>query len=70
MPIKSKLDIIVDIDLVDNLICIILQSSCEDNDFIVLGHQFYELDASRSHQKEAILAVFDVMNKSFVEVQN
>lgn len=61
LSIKSELDIIIHINLVNNLICIFLQSSREDNYLIILGHQFDEMHTPRPHQEEAVLSIFNIV---------
>jgi hypothetical protein len=46
LSVESILDVLVHVDLVDDLVCIVLESSCEDHYFIELGHKFYEVDAT------------------------
>ena len=59
LTIEAVLDIVTDIDLVDNLVSILLQSRCKDNDFIVPGHSLDELNAARSHQEETIVLILN-----------
>ena len=59
LTIEAVLDIVADIDLVDNLIGVLLQGSCEDDNFIVSGHCLDELNTARSHQEETIVLILD-----------
>ena len=59
LPIQSVLDVLVHIDLVNHLVCIVLQRRCEDHDLVKLGHQLDEIDAARPHQEVAIGAVLE-----------
>ena len=59
LTIEAVLDIVTDIDLVDNLVSILLQGRCKDNDFIVPGHGLDELNAARSHQEETIVLILN-----------
>ena len=57
LTIEAVLDIVTDIDLVDNLIGVLLQGRCEDDNFIVSGHCLDELNTARSHQEETIVLI-------------
>lgn len=70
LSIESVLDIVVYIDLVNYLVRVFLQSSCENYYFIILGHQFNEMDATWTHQKEAVLSIFDIVYEGLVQIQN
>ena len=59
LTVEAVLDIVADIDLVDNLVGVLLQGRCEDDDFIVSGHGLDELNTARSHQEEAIVLILD-----------
>ena len=69
LTIEAVPDVISDVDLVDDLVGIFLQGGCEDDDLIVLCHCLDELDAARSHQKEAIVLIFNVMDQGFIEIE-
>ena len=49
LTIKSVLDILVDIDLVDDLVGIVLESCGENDDLEELGHQLDEVHTARAH---------------------
>ena len=66
LSVESVLDVISDIDLVDDLVSILLQSSSENHDLIVLCHSFNKLNTARSDQEEAIVLVFNVVNKCLI----
>ena len=70
LAIESVFDVASDIDLIDDLISILLQGSCKDNNLIILGHRFDELDTSRPHKEEAIVAILDVVDQCFVQIQH
>ena len=70
LSVESVLDVIADIDLVNDLICILLQSSCENHYLIVLRHSFNKLDTARSDQEETIVLVLDIVDKCLIEIQN
>lgn len=70
LSIKSILDIIVHINLINNLIGILLESSSENDDLIMLGHKFNKLNASWSNQEEAVVSIFNIMNQGFVQIKN
>lgn len=59
LSVQTVLDVVAHVDLVNNLVSILLQSGCEDHNLIVLGHSLDELDASRSHQEEAVILVLN-----------
>ena len=62
LPIETILDIVANINLIDNLVRVLLQRRCEDDDFVVLGHEFDELNAAWSDEEKAVLAVVNIMN--------
>ena len=62
LPVQSVLDVVADVDLVDHLVCVLLQGRREDHYLVVLCHRFYELDAARSHEEETIVLVLDIVN--------
>ena len=57
LAVESVLDVAVDVNLVDDLVCVVLQSSCEDDDLVELGHQLYEVYAPWSHQEVRVLSI-------------
>ncbi len=57
LSVKSVLDIVANIDLVDNLVGVFLKSGGKNHDFVVLSHSLDELDAARSHKEKAIVLV-------------
>ena len=57
LTVESVFDVVANVDLVDDLVSVLLQGSCEDHDFIVAGHCLDELHAARSDQEEAIVLV-------------
>ena len=70
LSVESVLDVISDINLVNDLVSILLQSSRENHDLIVLRHRFNKLDTARSDKEEAIVLVFDVVNKCLIEIEH
>ena len=64
LTVEAVLDIVTDINLVDNLVGVLLQGSCEDDDFIVPGHGLNELNAARSHQEETIVLILNKHKKN------
>ena len=70
LPVETEFNVLVYVDLVNNLICVVLQCCREDNDLVILGHQLYELNTPGPHEEEAILAVFDVVDKRFVKIEH
>ena len=49
LTVEPQLDIVVHVDLVDDLIGIFLEGGRENDDLVVLGHEFNKLNAARSH---------------------
>ena len=70
LSVKPILDIVVHINLINNLIGILLKSSSENYNFVMFGHKLDELDAARSNKEEAVVSVFNIVNKSFVQIKN
>ena len=59
LTIESVLDVVANINLINDLVSVLLKSSSEDDNLIVLGHGLDKLDASRSHEEEAIVLVLN-----------
>lgn len=70
LSIQTVLDVVPDVDLVNDLICVLLQRCSEDHDLVVLGHGLDELDATRSHEEKAVVLVFNVVDECFIEVEH
>jgi len=70
LPVQSVLDVAVFVDLVHHLVCVLLESGSEDDDLIVLGHEFDELDAARTNQKEAVWPVVHVVDQGLVQIEH
>lgn len=70
LSVETEFDVLIYVDLVNDLICIVLQCGCEDNYFVILGHQLYKLYTPGPHEEEAILAVFDVVDKRFIQIEH
>ena len=68
LTIESVLDILVDIDLVDDLVGIVLESCCENDDLEELSHQLNEVHAARAHQEVAIASIFNIMDQGLIEI--
>ena len=68
LTIKSVLDILVDIDLVDDLVGIVLEGSGENNDLEELGHQLDEVHAARAHQEVAIASIFNIVDQGLIQI--
>ena len=64
LTVEAVLDIVTDINLVDNLVGVLLQGRCEDDDFVVPGHSLNELNATRSHQEETIVLILNKHKKN------
>ena len=64
LTIEAVLDIVTDINLVDNLVGVLLQGRCEDDDFVVPGHGLDKLNAARSHQEETIVLILNKHKKN------
>lgn len=70
LSVETEFDVLIYVDLVNNLICVVLQCGREDNDFVVLRHQLYKLHATGPHEEEAVLAVLDVVDERFIQVEH
>ena len=70
LSIKPVFYVFAYVYLVNYLISILLQSSGEDHKLIVLRHQFNKLDTAWSNEEEALLPIFDVVDKGFVEIKH
>lgn len=70
LSVESVLDVIPNIDLVNDLICILLEGSCENHNLIVPRHCFNKLDTARSDQEETIVLVLDIVDQCLIEIQN
>ena len=68
LTIKSVLDILVDIDLVDDLVGIVLESCGENDNLEELGHQLDKIHAARAHQEVAIASIFNIMDQGLIEI--
>ena len=70
LSIKSILDVLTYVDLVDNLIGILLESCSENDNLVVLSHCLNKLDATRTYKEETFRAIFYIVNKSLIEIKN
>jgi hypothetical protein len=68
LTIESVLDILVDIDLVDDLVGIILESCGKNDDLKELGHQLDEVHAARAHQEVAIASIFNIVDQGLIQI--
>jgi hypothetical protein len=68
LAIQSVLDILVDIDLVDYLVGIVLESCGENDNLEELGHQLDEVHAARAHQEVAIASIFNIVDQGLIEI--
>ena len=66
LPIQAVLYVVPDVDLVDDLVRILLQSRCEDDYFVVASHSLDELDTARSHKEKAIVLV---LHKNIISIR-
>ena len=66
LSVKSVFNVVADIDLVNDLVCIFLQSRSEDNDLVVFCHSLDELDAAWSHKEETIVLILDVVDQCLI----
>ena len=62
--------ILIDINLINNLVRILLQRSCKNNNLIILCHQLNKLNTAWPYQKEAILAILHIMNQGLIQIQD
>ena len=70
LSVESVLDVIADIDLIDDLIGVFLQRGREYNNLVILRHCLNELYAARSHQEEAIILIFNVVDQCLIEIEH
>ena len=70
LPIKTILDILTHINLIDDLICVFLQRRCKNHNFVIFGHRFDKLDATRSNKEKAIILVLNIVNQRFIKIEN
>jgi hypothetical protein len=68
LTIESVLDILVDIDLVDDLVGIILESCGKNDDLKELCHQLDEVHAARAHQEVAIASIFNIVDQGLIQI--
>lgn len=68
LTIQSVLDILVDIDLIDDLVGIVLESCCENHDLEELGHQLDEVHAAWAHQEVAIASIFNIVDQGLIKI--
>jgi hypothetical protein len=68
LAIQSVLDILVDVDLVDDLVGIVLESCGENDDLEELSHQLNEVHATRAHQEVAVASIFNIVDESLIEI--
>ena len=68
LTIQSVLDILVDIDLVDDLVGIVLESCGENDDLEEFGHQLDEVHAARAHQEVAIASIFNIVDQGLIKI--
>jgi hypothetical protein len=61
-PTKVKRVMTQAINLIYDLIRIFLKSSCKNYYFIILRHKLNKLNTAWTHQKEAILTIFYIMD--------
>lgn len=70
LSVESVLDVVADINLVNDLIGVFLQSCSEDDNLIVLRHRLDELHTARSHKEEAIVLIFNVVDQCLIEIKD
>lgn len=56
------------INVIEDEVGVVLDSSCEDDDFVKLGHILQKLDTARSQFELFVLG--DKMHKGFIQVEN
>jgi hypothetical protein len=66
LAVQSFYDVSVWVDLVNNLVSVFLQGSCENNDLVILRHHLDELNTARSDQEVTVLSVLYIMNESLI----
>ncbi len=70
LAVQAILDVVSDVDLIDDLVCVLLQGCSEDDNLVVLRHRFDELHAARSHKEETIVLVLNIVNKRLIEIKD
>lgn len=68
LAIESVLDILVDINLVDDLVGIVLESCGENHDLEELSHQLNEVHASWAHQEVAVASILNIVDQGLIEI--
>lgn len=63
LTVEAVLNVLANVDLVNNLIRIFLQRCSENDDFVVLGHRFDELDTAWSHHKETLRTILQSLRR-------
>ena len=66
LSIEPILNVVANVNLIDDLISILLQSCCEDDDLVVAGHSLNKLDAARSHEEKAVILILNKKGKETV----
>ena len=57
LSVQPVLDVVANVDLINHLVSVLLQSCCENYNLVVLCHRLDELDATWSHKEKAIILV-------------
>ena len=70
LSIKSIPNVFTYVYLVNHLVCILLQSSGENNNLIVLCHGFNEFNTTWPHKEETIILVLNVVYKSLIKIKH
>ena len=59
LAVETILNAPTHVNLVNNLICVLLQRCSKNYDFIVFCHRFDKLHAARSHQEETFCTILE-----------
>ncbi len=70
LSVKSGFYIVSNIDLVDYLVCILLQGGCEYDDLVVLRHRFDKLNTTWSNKEITLSSELKNINYSFYLLQH
>ena len=70
LTIQTMFDVLVHVDLVDYLVCVVLEGSREDHDLVELGHELDEVDTTWTYQEVTVTTVFYIMNQSLIQIKH
>ena len=68
LTIQPVLNVFIDVNLIDNLVCIVLKSCCEYHNFVEFRHQLNEIHTAWSHKEVTIASIFNIVDERFIQV--